>query len=106
MLSSVTHLSFLHDCFIALIPDNVSVVAGNIKCFFFLFFFLALVSLRGFVLSIWCLVLGKPQADWFCLNLLLRGVDAAGFCLEQPSDSQQTPSLKAVYVLCFVWLLE
>lgn len=33
----------------------------------------------GFVLSILYLLLGKPKACLFCLNVLARGVDAAGF---------------------------
>lgn len=99
--------AFLHDS-----PALVSffaarsLVAHRFRCFvlFVCFFGGDMYPFMGFVLSIWCLLPGKPRACSFCLNLLLRGVDASGFAWNSHL-SRSRLSLRPVYALRFVWLL-
>lgn len=97
MLSNMTHLSCLHYCFTAAIPDSVSLVANSFRRFFFWH-----VSM-GFVLGIWYLLLGKPKACSFCFELVAQRCWCSRFSLEQPSESQQTVSEVCVCsMICLV----
>lgn len=90
----MTHLSRLRYSFTALLPDNMSVAPNSVRSF----------SLGSVLCSAFGIChLESLKACSLCLNLLLGGVDAAGFAWNSHLNLSSL-SLKSVcFVICLVF---